>query len=264
MRGIRVVEGTSSSARGACVGIFNITTMRMAIVPILILLVGVGGTCRPTATALLASVQGWLLPVASAIASVATASSASMVVSAVVVMTLLLLGGIVDIAGWWLLLSDDHAELLEPCQLRLDGGYAVGLALDPLLCGCVRGAKVPKGLAVQCDGATVIVHGRHAIAMLQGWDACLNDEGDGVGPEPLEGVERLIDAGICKLPCILDANPCSLAYIPQHLIMRRPMSMMLCSSIRYLAALTYKAPRKSRVTSCSKPLVGCQSAAICC
>ncbi len=197
-----------SGARGACVDVFDITVMGMAIVPILILLVGCGGMRRPTATALLALVQGWLLPVAAAIAVVDAATSASTVVPDVVVTMLLLLGGIVDVVGWWLLLSDGHAELLEPRQLCLDGGYAVGLALDCLLCGCVHGAKVCKGLAVQCNEATVVVHGRHAIAMLRGWDAPLIDEGDGVGPEPLEGVERQLDVGICKLPCVFDANPC--------------------------------------------------------
>jgi hypothetical protein len=148
-----------------------------------------------------------LLPVAAAIAVVATIASASTVVPAVVVTTLLLMGGVVDVVGWWLLLSDGHAELLEPCQLRLDGRYAVGLALDHLLCGCLRGAEVCKGLAVRWDGAAVLIHGRHAVAMLQGRDACLIDKGDGVGPEPLEGVKRLLDAGICKLPCVFDANP---------------------------------------------------------
>ncbi len=44
--------------------------------------------------------------------------------------------------------------------------------------------------------------------MLQGWDARLIDEGDGIGPEPLKGVEHLFDAGQCKLPCGFDANPC--------------------------------------------------------
>jgi hypothetical protein len=189
-------------------GIFNITVMHMAIVPILPSLVGCGGMHRPTAATLLALVRGWLLPVAATIAIVAAAASTSMFVPAVVVTMLLLLGGVVDVVGWWLLLSDGHAELLEPCQLCLDGGYAVGLALDHLLCGCVRGAKVCKGLAVRCDGAAVVVHGRHAVAMLQGRGAHLIDEGDGVGPEPLEEVERLLDAGICKLPCVFYANPC--------------------------------------------------------
>jgi hypothetical protein len=202
------VEGASSGACGASVGVFDITAMRMALVPILILLVGAGGMRRPTTTALLALVRGWLLPVAAAIAVVAAAASASTVVPAVVVTTLLLLGGVVDVVGWWLLLSDGHAELLEPRQLRLDGGYAVGLALDHLLCGCVRSTKVRKGLAVQCDGVAIVVHGCHAVAMLQGRDARLIDEGDGVGQEPLEGVKRLLDAGIRKLPCIFDANPC--------------------------------------------------------
>jgi hypothetical protein len=201
------VEGALSGARGTHVGIFDITTMHMAIVPILILLVGHGGVRRPMATALLALVRGWLLLVAAAIAIVATAASASTVVPSVVVTTLLLLGGIVDVVGWWLLLSNGHAELLEPRQLRLDGRYSVSLALDRLLWGCVRGAKVCKGLAIRCDGAAIVVHGCHAVAMLQGRDACLIDKGDGVGPEPLEGVERLLDVGICKLPCIFDANP---------------------------------------------------------
>jgi hypothetical protein len=57
------------------------------------------------------------------------------------------------------------------------------------------------------DGAAVVVHGRHAVAILQGWDARLIDEGDGVAPEPLEGVKRLLDAGICKLPCVFNTNP---------------------------------------------------------
>ncbi len=73
------------------------------------------------ATALLALVQGWLLQVAAAIAIEAAATSASTVVPVVVVTTLLLLGGIVDVVGWRLLLSDGHAELLKPRQLRLDG-----------------------------------------------------------------------------------------------------------------------------------------------
>ncbi len=162
------MEGALSGARGTRVGIFNITAMCMAIVPILISLVGHGGMHRPTATALLALVRGWLLLIASAIAIVAAAASASTVVPAVVVTTLLLLEGIVDVVGWWLLLSDGHAELLEPRQLHLDGGYAVSLALDRLLCGCVCGAKVRKGLAVQCNGAAIVVHGRHAVAMLRG------------------------------------------------------------------------------------------------
>jgi hypothetical protein len=42
--------------------------------------------------------------------------------------------------------------------------------------------------------------------MLQGRDAGLIDEGDGVGPEPLKGVERLFDAGQHKLPCVFDAD----------------------------------------------------------
>jgi hypothetical protein len=206
MCGIRVVEGVSSGARGACVGIFDITAMCMAIVRILPLLVGRGGMHRPTATALLALVRGWLLRVAATIAVVAATASASTVVPAVVVTMLLLLGSIVDVVGWWLLLPDGHAELLEPCQLRLDGGCAVSLALDRLLCGCIRGAKICKGLAVQCDGAAIILHGHHAIAMLQGRDARLIDKGDGIGPEPLEGIKRLLDVGVRKLPCVFDAN----------------------------------------------------------
>ncbi len=54
----------------------------------------------PTATALLALVQGWLLPVAAAIAVVAADASASMVNPAVVMTTMLLLGGIVNVVGW--------------------------------------------------------------------------------------------------------------------------------------------------------------------
>ncbi len=96
--------------------------MRVAVVPILPPLVELGGMHRPTATALLALVQGWLLQVAAAIAIEATTASASAVVPAVVVTTLLLLGGLVDVVGWQLLLSDSHAELLKPYQLCLDGG----------------------------------------------------------------------------------------------------------------------------------------------
>ncbi len=70
---------------------------------------------RTTATALLAVVQGWLLRVASTIFVAAAAAIASAVVPAT------LLGGVVDVVGWQLLLSDGHAELLEPSQLRLDG-----------------------------------------------------------------------------------------------------------------------------------------------
>ncbi len=100
--------------------IFNITAMHVAVVPILIPLVG-RGTHKPTATALLALVQGWLLWVAAAIAVEATAVSASVVVPAVVVTTLLLLWGVVDVVGWQLLLSDNHAALLKPHQLCLYG-----------------------------------------------------------------------------------------------------------------------------------------------
>ncbi len=64
MRGIRVVEGALSGARGTRVGVFDITAMSMAIVPILISLVGVGGMRRPTPPPLLALVRGWLLQVA--------------------------------------------------------------------------------------------------------------------------------------------------------------------------------------------------------
>ncbi len=119
--GIWVVDGSSSVARRAGVAIFDITTMHVAIVPILIQLVG-RGMHKPTATALLALVQGWLLWVAAAIAIEAAAASASAVVPAVVVTTLLLLWGIVAVVGWWLLLSDGHLELLKPRQLCLDGG----------------------------------------------------------------------------------------------------------------------------------------------
>ena len=76
----------------------------------------------PMATALLALVQGWLLPVVAAIVIVAATASASAVVPAVVMTMLLLLGGVVDVVGWRLLLSDGHAELLKPRQLCLDGG----------------------------------------------------------------------------------------------------------------------------------------------
>ncbi len=55
-RGIRVVEGALSGARGTRVGVFNITAMCMAIVLILPSLVGHGGMHRPTAAALLALV----------------------------------------------------------------------------------------------------------------------------------------------------------------------------------------------------------------
>ncbi len=111
-----------SIARRACVGILNVTAMRVSVVPILLPLVGRGGTHKPTATILLALEQGWLLRVAIAIAVEAAATSASVVVPAVVVTTLLLLGGIVDVVGWWLLLSNGHAELLKPRKLCLDGG----------------------------------------------------------------------------------------------------------------------------------------------
>ncbi len=73
------MEGASSGARGTRVGIFDITAIRMAIVTILPLLVGCGGMHRPMTTALLALVQGWLLPVAFAIAVVAAAASTSTV-----------------------------------------------------------------------------------------------------------------------------------------------------------------------------------------
>ncbi len=71
----------------------------------------------------------------------------------------------------------------------------------------VRGTKVCQRLAVRCNGAAVVVHGRHAIAMMQGRDTCLIDEGDGVGPEALKRVERLLHAGRRKLPCVFDADP---------------------------------------------------------
>ncbi len=115
------MDGSSSVARPARVAIFNVTTMRVAVVPIFIPLVG-HGMHKPTATALLALVQGWLLWVAAVIAVEAAAASASAIVPAVVVTTLLLLWGIVDVVGWRLLLSDGHAELLKPCRLCLDGG----------------------------------------------------------------------------------------------------------------------------------------------
>ncbi len=114
--GIWVVDGFSFVAPRAHVAIFDVTAMRVAVVPILIPLVG-RGMHKPMATALLALVQGWLLWIA-AIAIEAAAASASAVVPAVVVM---LLWGIVDVVGWRLLLSDGHAELLKPCQLCLDG-----------------------------------------------------------------------------------------------------------------------------------------------
>ncbi len=103
-------------------GIFDLTAMPVAVVPILPPLVGRGGTHKPMATALLALVRGWLLRVAATIAVEAAATSTSVVVPAVVVTMLLLLGGVVDVVGWWLLLSDGHAELLKPHQLCLDGG----------------------------------------------------------------------------------------------------------------------------------------------
>jgi hypothetical protein len=109
------VEWASFVARGARVGVFDIAAMRTAVVPILVTLVGRGGTHRTTATALLAVVRGWLLRVASTICVAAAAAAASAVVPVT------LLGGVVDVVGWRLLLSDGHAELLEPSQLRLDG-----------------------------------------------------------------------------------------------------------------------------------------------
>ncbi len=84
------MDGASSIAHPACVGILNVTAMRVAVVPILPPLVGHGGTHKPMATALLALVRGWLLRVAAAIAIEAAAPSASAVVPAVVVTTLLL------------------------------------------------------------------------------------------------------------------------------------------------------------------------------
>ncbi len=119
--GIWVVDGSSPVAHCARVAIFDVITMPVAVVPILIPLVG-RGTHKPTATALLALVRGWLLWVAAAIAVEAAAASASAVVPAVVVTMLLLLWGIVDVVGWRLLLSDGHAKLLKPRQLCLDGG----------------------------------------------------------------------------------------------------------------------------------------------
>ncbi len=115
------MDGALSNARPARVGIFDITAMHVAVVPILPPLVGCGGTHKPTATALLALVRGWLLRVAAAIAFKVAAASASAVVPAVAVTMLLLLGGVVDVVRWRLLLSDGHAELLKPCQLCLDG-----------------------------------------------------------------------------------------------------------------------------------------------
>jgi hypothetical protein len=114
--GIWVVDGSPSVARCTRVAIFDVTAMRVAVVPILIPLVG-RGTHKPTATALLALVQGWLLWVAAAIAVEAATASASTIVPAVVVTTLLLLWGLVDVVGRRLLLSDSHAELLKPRQL---------------------------------------------------------------------------------------------------------------------------------------------------
>jgi hypothetical protein len=119
--GIWVVDGSLSVAPCARVAIFDVTAMRVAVVPILIPLVG-RGMHKPTATALLALVRGWLLWVAAAIAVEAAATSASAVVPAIVVTTLLLLWGIVNVVGWRLLLSDSHAELLKPRQMCLDGG----------------------------------------------------------------------------------------------------------------------------------------------
>ena len=117
-----VVAGSSPVACCARVAIFDVTAMHVAVVSILPPLVGHGGMHKPTATALLALVQGWLLRVAAAIAVEAATTSAYAVVPAVVVTTLLLLGGLVDVVGWQLLLSDSHAELLKPYQLCLDGG----------------------------------------------------------------------------------------------------------------------------------------------
>ncbi len=118
--GVWVVDGSSSVARRAHVAIFDVTTMRVTVVPIFIPLEGCG-THKPTATALLALVQGWLLWEAAAIAVEAAAASASVVVPAVVVTTLLLLWGVVDVVGWRLLLSNGDAEMLKPHQLCLDG-----------------------------------------------------------------------------------------------------------------------------------------------
>jgi hypothetical protein len=119
--GVWVVDGSLSVALCTRVAIFDVTAMHVAVVPILIPLVG-RGTHKPTATALLALVRGWLLWVAAAIAIEVAAASASAVVPAVVVTTLLLLWGIVDVVGWRLLLSDGHAELLKPRKSCLDGG----------------------------------------------------------------------------------------------------------------------------------------------
>ncbi len=78
--GVWVVDGSSSVAHRARVAIFDVTPMHVAVVPILIPLVG-RGTHKPTATALLALVRGWLLWVAAAIAIEAATASASAVFS---------------------------------------------------------------------------------------------------------------------------------------------------------------------------------------
>jgi hypothetical protein len=163
--------------------------------PVLVLLVGHRGVLGSASRSFTSeSVVGWLLR--DEVSTAATASS-SIASAPSTVDGMLLLGGSVDIVGR--LLANGHAKLLEICQLVLDQCQAGGLALHPLLGGCIRGTKVGNGLAMRC-ASHVVVHCRHAVVVLDGWRGHLVDEGDCLRPVVLERFDCLSDGRQFILP----------------------------------------------------------------
>ena len=122
-RRIRVVCGSSISARHARVGVVDVATMGAAVIPVLPTLVGRGRARRLLRAGTVATKPGWLLWEASC---TCTARATVAPVTTAIVVLLLLWWGVDGGRG---LLVDSHAELLDVRELALHSGHGGCLAL---------------------------------------------------------------------------------------------------------------------------------------
>ncbi len=144
---VGIVGRAAIATRCACVGIVNVASMGVVVVPIFPTLVGSGRKTWLLHTSSVAAKPGWLMwEAATAVAAAGTSVVPTAIASAAVIVghVLLLCGGV---DGGWGLLADSHAELLDVCQLALHSGHAGCLGLG-FLCGSVGCAKVCKQFAV--------------------------------------------------------------------------------------------------------------------
>ncbi len=164
------------------VSVVHITTVGVAVVPILPMPVGSGRTeCLLLTATRTAESHCWLLQ-----KTLAAALTATVAFVAIIEHALLLSRGV---DATWGLLADGHVGLLNVRKLALCN-QAVGLALHCFLRGGIQGAKVCKQVTVG-HKQHIVVHSGHTVSILQGRDSHLVDKCNRVSPIFIEGVNRL-------------------------------------------------------------------------